>query len=197
LLWKISEPHTSPVRIVLSGVPGGEQVVRFDEWMSFSPGGHFMAVCIHTQTGKAIELISLADLHYTILQGDRIHGPFAISPNELWLAGQGEAAAAFVWAVSGGAPRVLTGHSLAVNSLAFSPDSAFLATASDDRTARIWDLTTLESYQLNQTNPPADLAFVADGPTLVVGSGASLHRWFVPSGSSAKTLEEAERIIGH
>jgi WD40 repeat protein len=205
LLWKTSEPLTPPVRIMLSGPPvnkgdeeeDGQQVVAFDEWMAFSPGGHFLATCVHAQSGKAIEMISLADLHHTVLQGDRVHGPFAISPNEIWLVGQGETAAAYIWAVSGGAPRVLAGHSLAINSMSFSPDSAFLATASDDRTARIWDVTTLESYQLNQTNPPADLAFVADGAALVVGSGASLHRWFVPTGSAAKTLQNAETAMPH
>jgi len=205
LLWKTSDPHAPPLRIMLSGPPvsegdkeeGGEQVVSFDEWMSFSPGSHFLAVCVHSGSGKAIEMISLTDLHHTVLQGVRVHGPFRISPNELWLAGQGEAAAAYVWAVSGGAPRILTGHALAVNSLSFSPDSAFLATASDDRTARVWDLTSLESYQLIQTNPPADLAFVGDGAALIVGSGASLHRWFVPSGLAVKTLQDAEKVIEH
>jgi WD40 repeat protein len=205
LLWKTSEPQTLPVRVILSGTPvnqgddemSGEQVVSFDQWMSFSPGSHFLAICVHTPNGKAIELISIPDLHHTVLRGDKIHGPFAISPNDSWLAGQGEAAAGLVWASSGGAPRALIGHSLAVNSQAFSPDSAFLATASDDRTVRIWDLTTLANYQLNQTNPPAGLAFVADGTALVVGSGVSLHRWFSPSGSSAKTLKDADRIIGH
>lgn len=204
LLWKISEPGTPPLRIVLSGPPvnkddeqDGEQVVAFDEWMSFSPGSHFLAICVHAQRGKAIEVISLADLHHNVLQGDRIHGPFAISPNEQWLAGQGETATAYLWMLSGGSPQVLAGHSLAINSLSFSPDSAFLATASDDRTVRIWDLTTLESYQLNQTNPPADLVFAANGSALVVGSGTSLHRWFVPSGSAVKTLQNAEEATAH
>ena len=125
-------------------------------------------------------------LHHTILQGERVHGPFAMSPNELWLAGQGEAAAGYVWAVSGGPPRVLTGHSLGVYSLSFSPDSTFLATASDDRTGRVWDLKSLDSYELELTNPVADIVFAADGAALVVGSGGSLHRWFVPSGSAAR-----------
>src|SRR5579862_9833171 len=40
--------------------------------------------------------------------------------------------------------RVLAGHTGAVNSVAFSPDGARLTTASEDKTARVWNTSTGE-----------------------------------------------------
>ena len=40
--------------------------------------------------------------------------------------------------------RVLTGHTGAVNSVSFSPDGARLSTASEDKTARVWNSVTGE-----------------------------------------------------
>ncbi|MBK9754474.1 MAG: protein kinase [Nannocystis sp.] len=70
----------------------------------------------------------------------------ALSPDERWVASAGPQGVAQVWDAETGALRaVLTGHGGRVAGVEFSRDSATLATASWDGTARLWDLATLDA----------------------------------------------------
>jgi len=68
--------------------------------------------------------------------------------------------------------QTLTGHTLPVNSLAFSPDGKFLASGSDDTTIRIWSLTkgaTIAELR-GHSDMVLGLAYTPDGQTLASAS---------------------------
>ena len=86
---------------------------------------------------------------------------------------------------------LLKGHGNVVNSLAFSPDSRFLASGSDDKTVRVWDVSgkravhTLEGHK----NCIYALAWFPDGKRLISGSDDhTLMIWDPKTGRRIKTL---------
>jgi WD40 repeat protein len=74
-----------------------------------------------------------------------------------------------VWALRGGAERVLAGHREAVFDLALSPTGNVLASQSTDRTVRLWDLASGASRVVLETAAWVDfghLRFSRDGKYL-------------------------------
>jgi WD40 repeat protein len=88
--------------------------------------------------------------------------------------------------------QTLEGHSGAVRSVAFSHDSARLASASDDRTVKIWDAHSGACLQILEGHSGAvsSVAFSHDSARL---ASASLDRtvkiWDAHSGACLQTLE--------
>jgi WD40 repeat protein len=74
--------------------------------------------------------------------------------------------------------RTLSGHKARVGDVAFSPDGKLLASASEDRTARIWRVGDGASVRvLREPNGPVtSVAFSSDGDTLVTGGGGGTAR---------------------
>jgi WD40 repeat protein len=82
----------------------------------------------------------------------------------------------------------LRGHDDTIYQLEFAPDGSYLASASDDGTARIWDLSSLQSQVLRGHEDDVNtLAIRADGRELVTTSlDKSLRVW--PVGHEERVL---------
>ena len=81
----------------------------------------------------------------------------------------------------------LTGHTGAVKSLTFSPDGQTLASGSDDRTIRLWSVSSQELQRAPLTghkDEVSSVTFSPDGQTLASGSGErdqTVRLWSVAS----------------
>jgi tetratricopeptide (TPR) repeat protein len=96
---------------------------------------------------------------------------------------------------SGQIVHTLTGHSAEVVSVAFSPDGRRLATASYDRTMKLWDVQTGQGVftLLGHTASLVCLAFSPDGNQIVTGSfDATARAWnAAPIASSVTAAHDA------
>ncbi len=86
--------------------------------------------------------------------------------------------------------RVLRGHTAEVNDVTFSRTGTLLATASDDKTARIWDFATgsTQATLTDHIGGVYGVAFSPDGSLLATASEDKTARiWDIVTGATPKT----------
>jgi len=115
----------------------------------------------------------------------------AFSPDGKTLAAGGWVSRLRQWSLAGGGePRLFEGHLAQVWSVAFHPRGKLIASACDDRTVRLWDVTTQK--EVGSPQGPPDLtakggaavrsvAFSPDGRVLAGGDdGGTVRLWQIP-----------------
>jgi WD40 repeat protein len=112
-----------------------------------------------------------------------------LSPDNHWLAiGSFSGSKVLLWDLTGlrKEPIALKGHGAAVSSAVFSDDGRWLATASADATARLWDIAdlTLPSVLLRGQDLPVAKVLFSPGSSprhlVTLGDDLSARLWNVP-----------------
>ena len=87
--------------------------------------------------------------------------------------------------------RTLTGHTSSVFSVAFSPDGQTVASGSDDKTIKLWNVATGQEVRTltGHTASVFSVAFSPDGQTVASGSDdKTIELWNVATGQEVRTL---------
>jgi WD40 repeat protein len=102
--------------------------------------------------------------------------------------------APLLWDLDTGALTGLGEHSGRVNAVTFSADGLYAATASSDKTARVWDLASKKALWIMRSHRERvrAVAFTPDGKRLLTaGDDRQARLWDLVSGA------EINQLVGH
>jgi WD40 repeat protein len=161
---------------------------------AIAAGGYKEARLLDPATGQVMRTLSGA--------GDAVRA-LAFSPDGKLIVGAGgppsRGGEAVVWdAATGERLRTLEGHRDCVGAAVFSPNGRFLATASYDKSIRLWyPGTGRERVRLREhLDAVFGLAFSPDGKWLASASGdRTVKIWDVTEGSRLFTLSDAQDTL--
>jgi WD40 repeat protein len=92
---------------------------------------------------------------------------------------------AIVWNVRTGERLFSVAHEGDVRSLDFSPNGRFLATASEDKTAKLTEITTRRTIVVEHDSIVTDVAFTPEGERFATSSNKSVKGWVAENGEQA------------
>ncbi len=202
-----------PCRVALVDVATGAEIRRIGpgdmalEWFAFSPDGHRAVMASHIlgsymdatsdpdsfsvsvwdlETGRQINRLQVQE------PKDSYHW-VEFSPDGQTIALGGGSVLGLWDAATGQEIRSFVGHTSMINGLAFSPDGALLATASQDNPIVLWDVATGQELYVGDQGAPANrVAFSPDGTILLsTGDNGQVVKWEVATG------RELGRFFGH
>jgi WD40 repeat protein len=143
---------------------------------SFSPDGRRLAIAMSNPGGTLVVDLVSGGPPARLVQGEWEVLAVAWSPDGRWVAAGGVDAVIRVWrADTGDLALVLSGHSGTIYDLDWSRDSTRLATASDDGTARVWEVLPEGARELLQVSGRSTargvggVAFSPNGAQLLTG----------------------------
>jgi WD40 repeat protein len=101
------------------------------------------------------------------------------------------------WGAGNGQRQLsLKGHRDRITSVAYSPDGKRLASASEDQTIKIWEVSTgLEITMLHEDQPAFSLAFSPDGLRLASGSVDGTVKLWAPPGQGPRVMSRESRML--
>jgi WD40 repeat protein len=141
----------------------------------------------------------------------RLDGPqtpawsLAFSPDNRWLAAGYQDGVIRLWSIPTGwreglsgllgyPSKVLSGHENGVRSVAFSPDSRWLASGADDQTVRVWDPEAGQEIQAFG-GQAASVEFSQNGSRLIVGGYEKTTLWDLATGASQRVSERPHSAL--
>ena len=202
-------PFTGGIRQVEYCPDGQSVIVTHDAMvynMSLSPNGgggsissvYGKNIALRISTRDGSELVAfrnIAGRKSLLGQSASSASVCAVSRDGRWVATGGDNPGnTAIWhAMTGKLAHKLDSHKHSIHSLAFSPDSKLLITASADHTARIWDVSSGRELQIltGHEGPVVDAAFSPDSRRVVTASSDSTARvWDADTGRGISVFRD-------